>query len=103
MRFSSRDEFYVVTNAKPESSLGDVCFRTNLEGLVNQFRGGLTFEDNPTIFSEKEEAEQEAHARLAAMKAMKAMLASGAAVPLKNAKVIKVLGADNKVILEATL
>ncbi len=64
MRFGPKDPFWVVTDPTPDSTLGDILFETTLAGLERQFKGGLTMDENPTIFTDREEAEQEARARL---------------------------------------
>lgn len=66
MRFGPKDKFWVVTDPTRCSELGDIFFEASLEDLLLQFRGGLRIEDNPTIFTEREEAETDARRRLAA-------------------------------------
>ena len=60
MRIGKTDRFWVVTDARRGSELCDILFETNIEGLAQQFKGGLTAEDNPTLFTSAEEAECEA-------------------------------------------
>jgi hypothetical protein len=69
MRCGPDDKFWVVVNPTADSELGDVLFETSLRGLELQFRGGLTMAENPTMFSEKEEAIREAQGRLASRRA----------------------------------
>jgi hypothetical protein len=64
MRFGPKDKFWVVTDPSPLSVLGDVLFAASLTDLLLQFRGGLTLDQNPTLFTERAEAEAEATARL---------------------------------------
>jgi hypothetical protein len=64
MKIGANDKFWVVTDAGPESVLEDICFETTLRGLDLQFRGGLSMDSNPTIFTKKEEALLEAKKRL---------------------------------------
>jgi len=64
MRFRPDDKFFVVVDASPMSELVDVCFESSLRHLLNQFRGGLTLEENPTIFTSQAEALREARRRL---------------------------------------
>lgn len=64
MKIGPDDKFWVVTDATPVSELADICFETSLRGLELQFRGGLSMNSNPTIFTSKEEAEKAASKRL---------------------------------------
>ncbi len=68
MRFGPNDKFWVVTDPTPISTMADILFETSLAGLDWQFRGGLTSEANPTLFTERAEAEAEAHQRLRALR-----------------------------------
>ncbi len=69
MRYGPDDKFWVVTDPTPESEIADICFETTLRGLELQFKGGLTVAQNPTMFTDREEAEHEADLRLSAMNA----------------------------------
>ena len=69
MRFDASTTFYLVTDAGPGSELSDIFNKTNLIGLLNQFKGGLTLDQHPTIFSNQAEAKAEAEERLDARKA----------------------------------
>ncbi len=64
MRFGPKDKFWVVTDPSPLCVLGDVLFAASLTELYMQFRGGLTLDQNPTLFTDQAEAEVEAKARL---------------------------------------
>lgn len=64
MRFRPDDKFFVVVDASPVSEMADIWFESSLRHLMNQFRGGLTLEENPTIFTDKDEALREARRRL---------------------------------------
>lgn len=64
MRFRPDDKFFVVVDASPISELGDIWFESSLRNLMNQFRGGLTLEENPTIFTSQGETLREARRRL---------------------------------------
>lgn len=68
MRIGPQDRFWLVTDATPESTLGDVLAEVTLGELELQFKGGLTIADNPAIFTDEDEAEQEAQRRLVAVK-----------------------------------
>ena len=64
MRYGPHDKFWVVTNPTPDSVIDDILFETTIEGLMNQFRGGLKIAHNPTLFSDHGEAAIEAADRL---------------------------------------
>ena len=42
----------------------DILFETSLAGPERQFKSGLSMHANPTIFTDRDEAESEARARL---------------------------------------
>jgi len=60
MRYGPDDKFWVVVDPTPESEMGDLLFETSLRGLDLQFKGGLTMAQNPTIFTDQQEAKYEA-------------------------------------------
>jgi len=66
MRIETDEKVWVVVDPQPESELCDVCFEASLRSLERQFRGGLTCEENPTLFTDAEEAKAEAQVRLQA-------------------------------------
>jgi hypothetical protein len=66
MRIGPGDKFWLVTDATPTSELADICFETSIRGLELQFRGGLTMDMNPTIYTSRDEAEKAARKRLKA-------------------------------------
>ncbi len=66
MRFGTDDKFLVVVDPTLESTLGDILFEASLRDLELHFRGGLKAEHNPTIFTDRAEAEREAQGRLLA-------------------------------------
>ncbi len=111
MRFGPDDTFWVVTDATPDSTLGDVCFETSLRGLELQFRGGLSIDRHPTIFTDRAEAEAEARVRLAALHTAQAVAARAAgaisaaltAEGLAEAARVQVLSCDGHVLLDAPL
>ncbi len=111
MRFGPDDTFWVVTDATPDSTLPDVCFETSLRGLELQFRGGLSSDRHPTIFTDRAEAEAEAQARLLAVRSARALadraanaiaVAPGAAA-LVDASRVQILSPDGCVLLAADL
>ena len=84
MRINLEDKFFVVIDPTPLSTLGDICFETTLRGLELQFRGGLKLDLNPTIFTEKREAELDACGRLLALQVARALgkhVAKGKVIP----------------------
>ncbi len=104
MRFGPDDDFWVVVDPAPESQLEDMVFRASLRRLELQFKGGLTMDRNPTLFTDENEARVEALGRLTAMRASAAIrdrLRSGEDVdlPLK----IEVHGADGEVLFTAEI
>ncbi len=60
MRIDATTRLFVVTDPQgPDSTLPDICFATDLNGLRLQFAGGLTVEDRPTIYTSEDEAFEE--------------------------------------------
>lgn len=57
-----------MTDPTPVSVLGDILFAASLEDLRLQFLGGLSTEQNPTLFTDQAEATAEALVRLKARK-----------------------------------
>lgn len=66
MRIGPDDKFWLVTDATTDSVLEDICFLTSIRGLELQFRGGLSMDSNPTIYTSKWDAEKAAKKRLKA-------------------------------------
>jgi len=103
MRYGPDDKFWVVVDPTPESEMGDVLFETTLRGLELQFKGGLTMAQNPTIFTDQQEAKYEAYGRLTAMRAAQAVLRAGRENPEARIDRIEIYGADGKLVFEANL
>lgn len=103
MRIGKTDKFWVVVDARPTSEIGDILFETTLEGLERQFKGGLTCDDNPTIFMDAKEAEGEARAHLVIAKAVTAMRRAPDIWPLKNAHLIQIKDGNGATVFEAQL
>jgi hypothetical protein len=104
MRFGPDDKFWVITDPTFESEEDDCVFETSLRKLDLQFKGGLTMDRNPTIFTDENEARVEAFCRMTAMRASIAIrdrLRGGEDVdlPLK----IEVHGASGEVLFRATI
>lgn len=64
MRYGPEDRFWIVTNPSSVSEMGDILFECSLRELDLQFKGGLTMDDNPTLFTDRKEAEAEARRRM---------------------------------------
>jgi len=103
MRYSADHKFWVVVDPKPNSTQKDILFQASLKDLELQFRGGLTTDENPTLFTEREEAEIEAYGRLTAMRATQAIARSGTGAKLQNATRIEIYDADGEVVFAADL
>ncbi|MHC5058695.1 MAG: DUF6894 family protein [Planctomycetota bacterium] len=104
MRFGPDDDLWVVVDPTPESQLEDIVFQASLRRLELQFRGGLTMDRNPTLFTDENEARVEALGRLTAMRASTAIrdrLRSGEDVDLPLR--IEVRGADGEVLFTAEI
>jgi hypothetical protein len=59
-------KFWVVTKASKISTLADICFTTDFEGLHIQYKGGLNHEDIVGIYIDEAEAERKARKILSA-------------------------------------
>jgi hypothetical protein len=103
MRYGTDDKFWVVVDPTPESEMGDILFETSLRGLELQFKGGLTMERNPTIFTDHQEAKYEAYGRLTAMRAAQAVLRASREHPEARIDRIEIYGADGQLVFEANL
>ncbi len=101
MRFGPEDKFWVVTDPAPESELGDILFQASLKDLEVQFKGGLTMDQHPTLFTEKEEAEREAQARLIARNVTQAFRRATGGVSLLHAKLVRLIDEDGEILFEA--
>ena len=91
----------VVDPTSPRSELADCCVEVTLRTLELQFRGGLTCEQHPTLFSDRQEAEIEAFGRLTAMRAAKAIAEQARAGILAGPCKVVIHGADGRVVFEA--
>ena len=104
MRLGPDDKFWLVLDPTPLSTLADILFETTLRGLELQFKGGLTAAENPMIFTDKAEAEREAHGRLLTLLAAGALgrqIALGKVVT--EAHRVVLLDGQGAVVLEAEL
>lgn len=57
-------KFWVITRPTGDSTLADICFETDANGLILQAKGGLERGDIVATFTEKREAESAASALL---------------------------------------
>ncbi len=103
MRYGPQEKFWVVVDPKEHSTLEDIVFQASLKDLELQFKGGLTIEENPTLFTEQREAEIEAYGRLTALRATQAIARSGAGSKLQNATRLEIYGADGTLVFETDL
>ena len=103
MRYGPNDPFWVVTDPTRVSTLVDILFETTLAGLERQFRGGLTIAENPTIFTDRAEAEAEARTRMIALQTSAAILRSAPGQALGNARRFELKDAEGNVILAGDL
>ena len=103
MRYGPQEKFWVVVDPKEHSTLEDIVFQASLKDLELQFKGGLTIEENPTLFTKQQEAEIEAYGRLTALRATQAIARSGAGSKLQNATRLEIYGADGTLVFETDL
>lgn len=98
MRYGPDDKFWMVTDAAPESELGDVLFETTLRGFELQLKGGLSMDRSPTLFTKYAEAEAEAVNRLLAAQAMRAISEHSAGASLEKACRVELRDAEGKLL-----
>lgn len=103
MKYQTEDRFWMVIDPEESSEIGDCMFETSIKDLELQFRGGLTCEKHPAIFSEKAEAEIELYGRIVAMRAAQAISRMGAKAGIQAAKRIQVIGPDGAVLFDADI
>lgn len=73
MRYDTDYMFWIVVDPQAESVMGDILYQASLRDIGHQFKGGLTADDNPTLFTEKKEAEIEAYGRMTVLRASQAI------------------------------
>jgi len=103
MRYGPTDKFWVVVDPTPESTMEDILFQASLMDLDLQFKGGLKIEENPTLFTDEQEAKYEAFGRITAMRAGQAILRAGRENPDTRIDRIEIYGADGTLVFEANL
>ncbi|MFC1572810.1 hypothetical protein ACFL6M_04345 [Candidatus Eisenbacteria bacterium] len=103
MKYGPDDKLWVVLDPTSESTKGDILFQASLRELALHFKGGLTMDRNPAIFTDEKEAEIEAYGRLTAMRASQAIAGSTMGSKLQDATRFELLDADGNVLFEADL
>ena len=103
MRYGPDDKFWVVVDPKPHGTLDDLVFEASLRDLELQFRGGLQIDENPTLFTDRQEARLEAYGRLTAMRASQAILRAGRENPDNRIDRVEIYGADGTLVFEADI
>ncbi len=105
MRIGPNDKaLWVVVDPTPQSTPGDIVFQASLADLVLQFKGGLKIEQNPTLFTDRKEAEIEAFGRITALRAARAIAAQAAAGRLlPGPHRLEILDGDGKLLFGADL
>ena len=103
MRYGPDDKFWVVVDPKPNSTLDDLVFEASLRDLELQFRGGLQIDENPTLFTDRQEARIEAYGRLTAMRASQAILRAGRENPDTRIDRVEIYGQDGTLVFVADI
>jgi len=65
---------WIVTTPRKNSTLADIVFEADVAGLILQVRGGLSPDDEPTLFTDRDEALAEGERRLEAYRLYRATL-----------------------------
>ena len=103
MRYGPDDKFWVVVDPKTHSTLDDLVFEASLRDLDLQFKGGLQIDENPSLFTDRQEARLEAYGRLTAMRASQAILRAGRENPNTRIDRVEVYGADGELVFAADI
>lgn len=103
MRYGPDTKFWVVIDPKPNSTLDDLVYEASLRDLDLQFKGGLQIDENPTLFTHRQEARLEAYGRLTAMRASQAILRAGRENPDTRIDRVEVYGADGELVFAADI
>ncbi len=103
MRYAPDHKFWVVVDPTPHSTLDDIVFEASLRDLDLQFKGGLQIDENPTLFTDRQEARLEAYGRMTALRASQAILRAGRENPDTRIDRIEIYGADGALVFEADL
>ena len=54
------EKFWIVTIPTRRSTIGDICFETDWQGIENQFRGGLKADEIRAVYDNEGEAKEHA-------------------------------------------
>ena len=103
MRYGPDHKFWVVVDPTPHSTLDDLVFEASLRDLDLQFKGGLQIDENPTLFTDRQEARLEAYGRMTALRAGQAILRAGRENPDTRIDRIEIYGTDGALVFEADL
>lgn len=99
MRYGPDDKFWVTVDPTPDSEMCDVLFQASLRDLELQFKGGLTMDDrNPTIHTDRKEAEVDAYGRLVAMNAGRELARKCAEASLEGISRVMFMDGDGNVV-----
>jgi hypothetical protein len=102
MRFGPDDKFWVVTDPTPESCMEDIVFQASLRQIELQFKGGLTMDRNPRLFTDKNEADIEGYGRLVAARAAR-VIAERGLKPGEEPVKIELVGPDGEILFQADM
>lgn len=100
MRIDPNQKLWVVIDPTPTTEDGENMFQASLADLFLQFKGGLTMEENPTLFTDREEAAIEAYGRLTAMRASRAIARNCGSVELQKAHRLEILDGEGNLLFE---
>lgn len=103
MRYGPDDKFWIVVDPQPTSELADIMFEASVRDLDRQFKGGLTLDENPTLFTDPSDAQSEAISRMVALKVSQTVLQERGKAKLEEASRIELHAADGTVIFGADL
>ena len=101
VKLGTDTKVWVVVDPTERSEMADICFEASLRKLELQFRGGLTCEQNPALFTDREEAETEAYGRLVAARVSQALARQASEGRLTGPCKVVIHGADGSVVFEA--
>ena len=103
MKYEADDRLWIVLDPGPYSEIGDILFEASLRELELQFKGGLSMDRNPTLFTDRKEASEEALGRLAVTRAFRAIFQSKDKGLLKAGLRLVVFDKDDRTIFETDL
>ena len=104
MRFSAVDFLGSWLGSTLDATVCGGEYYCKAMGDLPMLHGVSSMDADPTLFTDRAEAEVEAHCRLVAMEtahAIRHLAADG--IPLKGARKVQVLGEDGRVLFESDL